>query len=278
LKLAKFGEQNKLTNLDRAVILLTGASGGFGEEFIKQLLQANSRLILSDRDCEINCEIIQEKVAIIRKEITTGEIISCLAADLSDRNGRELLYNRVKALNVPVDILINNAGIGLFGRMDEVPTDKWEQLMQVNLLAPMALSALFAREMIVRQQGHIVNISSLAGWFAPKGLAHYSASKFGLRGFSEGLFNEVKPYNVKVTAVYPYFSRTPILNSPQYGTLAQTNGSFLVRSVTNPADVIRETLKAIIRDRPAVFPDATAKQVSFLKRHFPKLFDWLVSR
>jgi short-subunit dehydrogenase len=263
-----------LTDLDRAVILLTGAGGGFGEEFIKQLLQANSLLILSDRDCAT----IQEKVAIIRKEITTGEIVSCLAADLSDRIGRELLYNQIKALNIPVDILINNAGIGLFGRMDEIPIDKWEQLMQVNLLAPMALSALFARDMIARQQGHIVNISSLAGWFAPKGLAHYSASKFGLRGFSEGLLNEVKPYNIKVTAVYPYFSRTPILNSPQYGTLATANNSLSPKSVTNPADVIRETLKAIIRDRRYVFPDATAKQVYFLKRHFPKLFDWLVSR
>jgi short-subunit dehydrogenase len=266
-------ELNKLTKLDRAVILITGAAGGFGEEFIRQLLQANSRLILSDRDCDT----IQEKLAIITKEITTGEIISCLAADLSDRVGRELLYNQIKALNIPVDILINNAGIALFGRMDEIPIDKWEQLMQVNLLAPMALSALFAQDMIARQQGHIVNISSLAGWFAPGGLAHYSASKFGLRGFSEGLLNEVKPYNVKVTAVYPYFSRTPILNSPQYGTLAKEHGSFPLQSATNPADVIRETLQAIIRDRPAIFPDATAKQVYFLKRHFPKLFNWFVS-
>jgi short-subunit dehydrogenase len=262
-----------LTELNQAVVLITGAAGGFGTEFIKQLLQANSRLILSDR----NIEIIEEKVALIREEISTGEIISCLAADLSDRDGRELLYNQVKALNIPVDILINNAGIALFGRMDEVPINEWEQLMQVNLLAPMALSALFAQDMIARQKGHIVNISSLAGWFAPQGLAHYSASKFGLRGFSEGLVNEVKAYNVKVTAVYPYFSRTPILNSPQYGTLATTNNSLSLKSVTNPADVISKTLKAIIRDRPYVFPDTTAKQVYFLTRYFPRLFNRLVT-
>lgn len=263
-----------MTKLEQKVVLITGAAGGFGEEFIKQLLQANSRLILSDREYSI----VQEKVAIIRQEITTGEIIAGLAADLSDRKGRELLYHQVKELNIPVDILINNAGIGLFGRMDEVPTSEWEQLMQVNLIAPMALSALFAQDMIARQQGHIVNISSLAGWFAPKGMAHYCASKFGLRGFSEALLNEVKPYNVKVTAVYPYFSRTPILNSPRYGTLAQGNKSFPLESATNPADVIRETLKAIIRDRTEVFPDTTAKQVSFLKRHFPRLFNWIMQQ
>lgn len=261
-----------MTDLDRSVVLITGAAGGFGTELTKQLLQANSRLILSD----LKCETLEEKVATISQEITTGEIITCLAADLSDRNCRELLYNRVKALNIPVDILINNAGIGLFGRMDEIPVAKWEELMQVNLLAPMALSSLFARDMIARQKGHIVNISSLAGWFAPGGMAHYSASKFGLRGFSEGLLNEVKDYNIKVTAVYPYFSRTPILNCPQYGTLATENKSFPLESATNPADVIKETLQAIIRDRPYVFPDATAKQVYFLKRHFPQLFNWII--
>ena len=162
--------------------------------------------------------------------------------------------------------------------MDEVPTEKWEQLMQVNLITPMALSALFVRDMIAREKGHIVNISSLAGWFAPAGLAHYSASKFGLRGFSEGLLNEVKAYNVKVTAVYPYFSRTPILNSPRYGTLARSDRDFPVELATDPARVIKETLKGIIGNRSFVLPDATARQVYYVKRYFPRLSDWISDR
>ena len=263
-----------MTQLNKAVVLITGAAGGFGTEFTKQLLQANSRLILSDLDRDT----LEEKIATIRLQITTGEIIDCIAADLSDRDGREYLYNRVKALNIPVDILINNAGIGLLGRMDEVPTEKWEQLMQVNLITPMALSALFVGDMIAREKGHIVNISSLAGWFAPAGLAHYSASKFGLRGFSEGLLNEVKAYNVKVTAVYPYFSRTPILNSPGYGTLARSDRGFPVELATDPARVIKETLKGIIHDRSFVLPDATARQVYYVKRYFPRLSDWISDR
>lgn len=262
-----------MTQLNQAVVLITGAAGGFGTEFTKQLLQANSRLILSDLDRDT----LKKNIATISSQVTTGEIIDCIAADLSDRDGREDLYNRVKALNIPVDILINNAGIGLLGRIDEVPIEKWEQLMQVNLITPMALSALFAKDMIARQEGHIVNISSLAGWVAPKGLAHYSASKFGLRGFSEGLLNDVKPYNVKVTAVYPYFSRTPILNSPSYG-LAKSNKGFPVELATDPAQVIKETLKAIGCDRASVFPDATARQVYYAKRYFPRLLNWISDR
>ena len=263
-----------MTQLNKAVVLITGATGGFGTEFTKQLLQANSRLILSDLDRDT----LKTKIASIKSQISTGEIIDCIAADLSDRDGREYLYNRVKALNIPVDILINNAGIGLLGRVDEVPTEKWEQLMQVNLITPMVLSALFVSDMIARKKGHIVNISSIAGWFAPAGLSHYSASKFGLRGFSEGLLNDVKAYNVKVTAVYPYFSRTPILNSPSYGTLAKSNKDFPVELATDPAQVIKETIKGIIRDRALVFPDATAKRVYFIKRYFPRLFNWISDR
>lgn len=259
-----------MTQLNNAVIVLTGASGGFGQQFTRQLLQAGSHLILTDLDKTI----LQQQVAAIQKEIPTGKVLACLEMDLSHPNGCQSLYNAVKALNLPVDILINNAGIGLYGRMDEVPPEKWEQLMQINLLAPMRLSTLFMKDMITRKKGHIVNISSIAGWVAPAGLAHYCTSKFALRGFSEGLSNEVKPYNIKVTAVYPFFSRTPILQSERYGTLAQETTGVPDDMATDPAKVIKKTVEAIVRNKLHVFPDKTAKQLYFLKRYFPRLVDW----
>ncbi len=263
-----------MTNLNEAVVLITGAAGGFGQELTRQLLQAGSRLILTDLDEAI----LHQRAEAIYKEIGTGEIVACLAVDLANQDGCQTLYERVKALGIPIDILMNNAGIGLFGRMDEVPSAKWEQLMQVNLLAPMRLSSLFVADMIARQKGHIVNISSLAGWSAPAGMTHYAASKFGLRGFSEGLGKEVKPYKVKVTAVYPFFSRTPILQSERYGTLAQDSQGFPERLATDPALVMGATIQAIVRDRPFVFPDATAKSVYILQRYFPQLLNWIGDR
>jgi short-subunit dehydrogenase len=263
-----------MTQLNEAVILITGASGGFGQEFTRQLLMTNSQLILTDLDKTV----LQKQVEIIQHQVSTGKVIACLAADLSSREGCEKLYHQVKLLDVPVDILINNAGIGLFGRMDEVPSEKWEQLMQVNLLAPMRLSTLFAADMIARKKGHIVNISSLAGWSAPAGMAHYSTSKFGLRGFSEGLFNEVKSYNVKVTAVYPFFSRTPILKSERYGSLAQELDDFPPHLATDPVKVIQETIQGIVRNQLHVFPDRIAKNVQLLKRYAPWSLDWMSNK
>lgn len=263
-----------MTELDRAVIVLTGATGGFGRELTRQLLQAGSHLILSD----IDRPTLDDYAAKVSSEITTGKIIACIESDLSHRESCQTLYDRVKTLDVPVDILINNAGIGLFGRMDEVPSDKWERLMQVNLLAPMRLSSLFVADMIERRKGHIVNISSLAGWIAPGGLTHYCSSKFGLRGFSEGLSNEVKPYNVKVTAVYPFFSRTPILQSEGFGTLAQDAKGFPEHLATDPAKVMAKTIKAIVRNQLHVFPDRIANTIYILKRYFPKLYELISDR
>jgi short-subunit dehydrogenase len=256
-----------MTELNNAVILITGAAGGFGRELTRQLLQAGSRLILTDLDLDS----LRDRALKIQQEISTGEIITCLASDLSQSEGCNHLYHSVKTLNIPVDILINNAGIGLFGRMDEVPAQKWEKLMQVNLIAPMRLSSLFTPDMIDRRQGHIVNISSLAGWIAPAGMAHYCSSKFGLRGFSEGLFHELKSYNIKVTVVYPFFSRTPILQCERYGTLAQTRGDLSEKLVTDPARVMATTIKAIQSDRLHVFPDRLAYSLYLLKRYFPLL-------
>ena len=263
-----------MTNLNNAVVLLTGATGGFGKELTRQLLEAGSRLILTDID-QSNLNTLATEMT---QKIATGEIIGCIESDLSSIEGSDALFQQVQGLNIPVDVLINNAGIGLYGRMDEVPTDKWERLMQVNLLAPMRLSSLFAVDMIQRQRGHIVNISSLAGWIAPAGMAHYSCSKFGLRGFSEGLFNELKPYNIKVTAVYPFFSRTPILRSESFGTLAKTSGNFPENMATDPAKVMAKTIKAIQRNRLHVFPDRFAYSIRLLKHYFPLAFDLMSDR
>lgn len=256
-----------MTKLNQAVILLTGATGGFGRELTRQLLAAGSQLILSDLDDQL----LTELVAQVGSETSSGKIITCIPSDLSNSQGCQALYQAVKTLNLPLDILINNAGIGLFGRMDQVPEPKWEQLMQINLLTPMRLSSLFVPQMIERQQGHIVNISSLAGWIAPAGMAHYSSSKFGLRGFSEGLRNEVKTYNIKVTAVYPFFSRTPILQSEAFGSLGENRPSLPEYLITDPAKVMTKTIQAIKRDRSVVFPDPMAKIIHLLKRYFPQL-------
>ncbi|ASC71860.1 short-chain dehydrogenase family oxidoreductase [Halomicronema hongdechloris C2206] len=260
-----------MTQLQQAFILITGASGGFGQEFCRQLLALDGQLILTD----IHGPTLEQQAAILSHSVSPGKILACLTADLASRDGCDSLYQQIQGLGYPVDVLINNAGRGCVGRLDEVPAEQWEQLMQVNLLAPMRLSALFANVMVQRRRGHIVNLSSLAGWIAPPGLVPYAASKFGLRGFSQGLARELAPYRVQVTAVYPGFSRTPILQSPRYGSLAGSMAALPDWLVSEPASVIRATIRAIQRNQRQVFPDRVGPIVQRLQRFTPGLVPWL---
>ena len=117
--------------------------------------------------------------------------LAAVAADLATEEGCGVIAGTCAAKDIAPDLLINNAGIGMGGRIDHVPRERWETMMQLNLLAPMRLTNLFLPSMIERGSGHIVNISSLAGWVGSEGLSGYCASKFGLRGFGESLFADV---------------------------------------------------------------------------------------
>lgn len=261
-----------MTQLQSAVVLITGAAGGFGQELTRQLLLKGSRLILTDRpEVDLRSQASQLQQTLGQPP---GEIVACLSADLATSNGCDDLYRQTQALNLPIDVLINNAGIAILGHMVDIPAERWEQLMQINLMAPMRLSTQFAADMVVRRQGHIVNISSLAGWIAMPGLTAYAASKFGLRGFSEGLRHEVASFKVNVTTVCPCFSRTPMLQCPRFGLWDQDK-TVPIPFTTDPARVMARTVRAIERNQAEVFPDAIASSGRLAKCYLPALPDWI---
>ncbi len=261
-----------MTTLDGATVLVTGASGGFGRQMISQFLAAGSRLILSDVDGAALESAARELHAAAGGR---GEIRGVIGADLASREGCEHLCREAARIGTP-DVLVNNAGIGMSGRIDQIPWQQWETLMQVNLLSVMRITGLVLPAMLARGAGHIVNISSIAGWVAAGGMSVYSASKFGVRGFSDGLVRDLEDTGVRVTTVFPFFSRTPILDSIQFGDEAPRKVPDDI--VTDPADVVREILQGIREDRVYVFPDPMARRLHRLQRYFPRLVIWLGRR
>lgn len=260
-----------MTQLDQATILITGAAGGFGRHLTSQLLAAGGRLVLADLEAPDGQMPPREEAT-----KSAGSIVACLAADLSTTEGCYDLIRQVDALGVDIDILVNNAGIAHFGAFDDVPQDAWQRLLQVNLNAPMVLSQHFCRGMVARRHGHVLNISSVAGWVASHGLAAYSASKFGLRGFSDSLRHELRPHGVQVTAVYPFFSRTPILDAPRYGDLHKPHLPDTL--TTDPADVVRAMVRGLETNRDHVFPDRNSRRLHWLVRLVPGWLPWLQER
>ena len=134
----------------------------------------------------------------------------------------------------------------------------------------MRLSSLFLPAMVERGSGHLVNISSVAGWIGAQGLSAYCASKFGLRGFGESLAYDLYGTGVQVTNIYPSFSRTPILDSPQYGFGERRDVPEYL--VSEPADVVKRMIKGIRRNKLHVFPDRHSPIIHYVTRLVP----WMV--
>ncbi len=256
-----------MLSLEGKVVLVTGAAGGFGRELTRQLLKIGSLLVLSDRDEHVLHAAMAETIAGIAGPEMRGRVLAAFAADLVSDTGCELLYRQVVASAPPIDVLINNAGLAHSGAFVDVPQAIWERLMQVNLLAPMRITARFIPDMIARHSGQIVNIASCAGLVGTPGLVSYSTSKFGLRGFGEALANELKPHGVLVSTVYPYFARTPILESEHFGSSAR---SVLPDSqIEDPAQVIAELISGVQAGKPHIYPGKTAKRIRNIQRLGP---------
>ena len=256
-----------MTDLANKTVLITGAGGGFGRHMVRQFRAAGAQLILTD----ISDQALRDAIG------DAGDDLSfSVATDLATEAGCGEISAACVSHDVAPDILVNNAGIAVAGRLDHVPQDRWETLMQLNLLAPMRLCNLFLPGMIERGNGHIVNISSIAGWLGSKGLSSYCASKYGLRGFGESLAGDLRGTGVHVTNVYPCFSQTAILDSPQYG-YEEPRGvpAYLV---SQPSDVVARMIKGVRRNRLHVFPDRHARTIHYVTRFVPLLVPLLDRR
>jgi short-subunit dehydrogenase len=250
-----------MTDLSDAAVLITGATGGFGRQMTRQFLGAGSRLLLTDIDAG-SLESLSAEF-----QPHAGQILGSVAADLVDDTGCRKLFDETQALGFSPDILVNNAGILVGGRFHHVPSDRWERIMQVNLLAPMRICYLFLPQMIERGSGHIVNISSVAGWIGSSGISSYCATKFGVRGFSDALASDYADNGIKVSTVYPFFSRTPILDSEQFGY--ETRREVPDDMATDPADIVAEIIKGVRKNRRDIFPDKMSRRIHYLKRFMP---------
>jgi NAD(P)-dependent dehydrogenase (short-subunit alcohol dehydrogenase family) len=260
-----------MKSLEGQVTLITGAGGGFGREMIRQFLDQGCRLILADLRLELAEQAIEWASAGGGARLR-GAILGTIAVDLSHPGGGAELAERALAI-APVDLLVNNAGIGLYGPIEAIPPARWEALLQINLLAPMRLTAALLPQMIARRSGHVANVASVAGLVGAPGLAAYCAAKFGLRGFAEALAADVQAHGIDVTTIYPFFARTPILNAERFG--AVPGRQVPERLIYDPAFVVAQLVDGIRRRKQHVYPGAVPRQIDLLRRVAPWALRWL---
>lgn len=249
-----------MTDLKDKTILLTGAAGGFGLEFTRQFLAKGARLILSDLDREA----LASKTAALSGP---GRILHTMGADLSGEEGCDRLYADVREAVGDIDILINNAGILTYGNFHEAPVKSFYTLMQVNTLAPMHLTSLFLKDMLNRGSGHIVFLSSVAGFVPTAFETSYSVSKFAIRGFGMALSGELANSGISVTNIYPFWADTNILNSPSYGSKRARRVPSLF--IDSPDKIVAAAIKGIERGKRHVYPGFFAKATWWANKFWP---------
>jgi len=178
------------------VALITGASRGIGFAIARRLGKMGARVSICARDQAK----LDQTASVLR-----GEGIETLAirADVARSDQISALIQKTQQELGPVDILVNNAGIGLFGPFHEFGEADWNAVLDTNLKSVFLMSRAVAPEMMRRQTGHIVNISSLAGKNTFANGAIYCASKWGLMGLSGSMAEDLRGYGVRVSAICP---------------------------------------------------------------------------
>jgi short-subunit dehydrogenase len=250
--------------------VLTGAASGIGEHLAYLLAARGSNLVLVDID-ESRLTAVVERI----RADHPGRNVEPIVADLSDRGEVDRVATTVLAQYPAVGLLINNAGVALSGRFDQVTVEEFERVMNVNFRAPMLLTHKLLPALTATPGSHLVNVSSLFGLIAPAGQSAYSASKFALRGLSQVLHSELADNGVGVTTVHPGGVRTRIARNARIGSGVpleeiEARGRRVAALLTYPPEKAAwEILDAVARRKARLLVAGSAKLPDALARLLP---------
>jgi short-subunit dehydrogenase len=183
---------------NQETVLVTGASSGIGLELAKCFAGDKSRLVLVAR----NTEALEVLAAELRRNHQIE--VQVVTSDLARPESPQRIFDELQGRGTPpVDVLVNNAGFGLHGRFEELPTVRQLEIVQVNIAALVALTRLFLPGMVQRQRGGVLNLGSVAGYLPGPYMSVYYASKAFVQSFSEALCEELRGTGVGVTNLCP---------------------------------------------------------------------------
>ena len=235
------------------LLLITGVSSGFGRALAQEALASGHHVVGTVRS---------ERARQAFEELDPAKAVGRVL-DVTDFDAIDGVVAEIEANVGAIDVLVNNAGYGHEGIMEESPIAEMRRQFDVNVFGAVAVTKAVLPYMRTRRSGHILNITSMGGFITMPGIAYYCGSKFALEGISEVLGKEVKPFNIHVTAVAPgsfrtewagrSMSRTP-RSIPEYdaqfdpirNAREEKNG----QQLGDPQKAARAMLAAIASDTP----------------------------
>lgn len=236
------------------IALITGASSGIGEEFAKQLAERGFNLILTARR--------KERLIRLKNDIQKSHDvkIKLLNYDLSKTNQCMELYEQVKNLNI--DIVINNAGFGLFGKFTETDLQRELEMIDVNIKAVHILTKLFVKDFRRRDYGYILNVSSVAGYMAGPLMSTYYAGKNYVLQLTKAISQELKhdKINVYVGALCP---------GPVNTEFNKVAGAEFAIGGASAAQTVRYALNQMFIGKTVILPKSEIKALAALSKVLP---------
>jgi NAD(P)-dependent dehydrogenase (short-subunit alcohol dehydrogenase family) len=262
----------------KSVAVITGAASGIGQALAVRFARVGvAGVAISD----VNEAGLNETAGRI-KEI--GIPVSTHLVDVSKLDQVRKLADEVIDRHGRVTHLVNNAGVGLIGRFDQLSIEDFEWLMGINFWGVVYGCKVFLPLMIDQDEAHIVNISSVFGIIAPEEQSAYCASKFAVRGFTESLRHELADSNVSVTCVHPGGVKTNIVRNSRVGEHTpdewKQQGTILFDKIakTSSEDAAGDIINAINTNNPRLLIGKDARAISHLSRLFPKSYLRMIER
>ncbi|NML35418.1 oxidoreductase [Paraburkholderia antibiotica] len=234
-------------------LLITGVSSGFGRALAQEALAVGHKVVGTVRSADAKREF---------ESLSPGAAWGCVL-DVTDFDSIDGVVADIEASVGPIDVLVNNAGYGHEGIMEESPLAEMRRQFDVNVFGAVAMMKAVLPSMRERRRGHILNITSMGGYITMPGIAYYCGSKFALEGISEALGKEVKPFGIAVTAVAPGSFRTDwagrsMMRTPRsiadyddmFNPVREAREEKSGRQLGDPSKAARAMLAAIAADHP----------------------------
>lgn len=225
-------------NIERKVIVITGASSGMGEAAAKHLANLGATVVLGARRAD--------RIEKLAKEINdNGGKALAFAVDVTQREQVKKLVDAAVEQFGRVDVILNNAGVMPLSPLDRLNVDEWDTMIDVNIKGVLNGIAAVLPYMKEQKSGQIINTSSVAGHKVFFGSAVYSATKYAVRALTEGLRMEVKPYNIRTTIVCPGAVKTELLEHITEADIQQANKNYVGEVGISPDSFARVVAFAI---------------------------------
>ncbi len=257
-------------------VVITGGSSGIGKATAVLLAQWGAHCCIIGRDKQRLDGALREIRSKAQNKASAQKIIA-VSGDVSDRKQLNTAAPAIVRDLGGIDILINCAGITYPAYIDKIPDAVWDSMINVDYMGTVNSVKAFLPYLIKQKYGHIANVSSVAGYMGVFGYAAYAAAKFAVVGFSECLRQDLLPYNISVSVIYPPDTDTPQWHEENRIKPPETKALSGNIKVMRPEQVAEALLKGIAGRKFTIVPGGMNKFTWFMNRHLPGVVWKIVS-